>query len=75
MNHLNGCNMTVHRDYANKSCPGDYLYSRHGEIAEEVNKRLEANETVTPLAPTPSPSAGVKKGDVVSIAKSATYYD
>ena len=22
MNHLNGCNMTVHRDYANKSCPG-----------------------------------------------------
>lgn len=32
--------MTVHRDYANKSCPGDYLYNRHGEIAAEVNKRL-----------------------------------
>ena len=42
VNHLNGCNMTVHRDYANKSCPGDYLYSRHGQIAAEVNKRLEA---------------------------------
>lgn len=41
-NHLNGCNMTVHRDYANKSCPGEYLYSRHGEIAETVNKRLNA---------------------------------
>ena len=40
MNHLNGCNMTVHRDYANKSCPGDYLYNRHGQIAAEVNKRL-----------------------------------
>lgn len=40
VNHLNGCNMTVHRDYANKSCPGDYLYNRHGEIAAEVNKRL-----------------------------------
>ena len=40
MNHLNGCNMTVHRDYANKSCPGDYLYNRHGEIAAEVNRRL-----------------------------------
>lgn len=40
VNHLNGCNMTVHRDYANKSCPGEYLYSRHGAIAEEVNKRL-----------------------------------
>ena len=25
VNHLNGCNMTVHRDYANKSCPGTYL--------------------------------------------------
>lgn len=40
VNHLNGCNMTVHRDYANKSCPGDYLYNRHGQIAAEVNKRL-----------------------------------
>lgn len=40
INHLNGCNMTVHRDYANKSCPGEYLYSRHGQIAAEVNKRL-----------------------------------
>ena len=40
MNHLNGCNMTVHRDYANKSCPGDYLYSHMGDIAEKVNKKL-----------------------------------
>lgn len=40
VNHRNGCNLTVHRDYANKSCPGDYLYSRHGAIAEEVNRRL-----------------------------------
>ncbi len=35
VNHLNGCNMTVHRDYANKSCPGKYLYDKHGEIAAE----------------------------------------
>lgn len=47
VNHLNGCNMTVHRDYANKSCPGDYLYNRHGEIAAEVNKRLGATTTTT----------------------------
>ena len=33
-------NMTVHRWFANKACPGDYLYSRHGQIAEEVNNRL-----------------------------------
>ena len=40
INHLNGCNMTVHRDFASKACPGEYLYSKHGYIANEVNKRL-----------------------------------
>ena len=43
VNHLNGCNLTVHRDYANKSCPGNYLYERQGAIAAEVNKRLDAS--------------------------------
>lgn len=37
-------NMTVHRWFANKSCPGEYLYERHDEIAAEVNKRLRAVE-------------------------------
>lgn len=45
VNHLNGCNMTVHRDYANKSCPGTYLYERHAQIAAEVNKRLAASDS------------------------------
>lgn len=35
--------MTVHRWFANKACPGDYLYNRHGEIANTVTARL--NET------------------------------
>lgn len=51
VNHKNGCNMTVHRDYANKSCPGTYLYNKHGEIAAEVNKRLTGKET-NPTTPT-----------------------
>ena len=38
-------NMTVHRWFAAKSCPGDYLYSRHAAIAAEVNKRLGATTT------------------------------
>lgn len=33
-------NMTVHRWFAKKACPGDYLYNKHGFIAAEVNKRL-----------------------------------
>lgn len=47
VNHRNGCNMTVHRDFANKACPGNYLYALHGDIAESVNKRLEDAEEVT----------------------------
>lgn len=35
-------NMTVHRWFAAKACPGDWLYNRHGQIAAEVNERLEA---------------------------------
>lgn len=33
-------NLTVHRWFANKSCPGDYIYERLGQIAKEVNDRL-----------------------------------
>lgn len=56
VNHKNGCNMTVHRDYANKSCPGTYLYERHAQIASEVNKRLGS----TNIEPAPEkPSGGL----------------
>lgn len=48
VNHKNGCNMTVHRDYANKSCPGEYLYNRHADIAAKVNAKLGSTSTVTP---------------------------
>ena len=33
-------NMTVHRWFANKACPGNYIYSRLGKIAAEVNANL-----------------------------------
>lgn len=48
VNHKNGCNMTVHRDFANKSCPGDYLYSLHSKIADEVNTLLGVVEEAKP---------------------------
>lgn len=40
-------NMTVHRWFANKSCPGDYLYNRHGEIAKKVNAILNSDKKDT----------------------------
>lgn len=36
--------LTVHRWFANKSCPGDYLYNRHAEIATTVTARLNPKE-------------------------------
>ena len=33
-------NMTVHRWFANKSCPGTYLFNKMGEIANSVNTEL-----------------------------------
>ena len=40
-------NMTVHRWFANKACPGDYLYNLHGQIAKEVNALLGKTEEKT----------------------------
>lgn len=55
VNHYNGCNMTVHRDYAEKSCPGNYLYNRMGDIASKVNNNLSAGVNYgTGRAPTDS---------------------
>lgn len=32
--------LTVHRWFANKSCPGNWLYARLGDLATEVTKKL-----------------------------------
>ena len=37
-------NMTVHRWFANKSCPGDWLYQHHGQIAADANKLLKEED-------------------------------
>lgn len=62
INHRNGCNMTVHRDFASTACPGAYLYSRMADIAAQVNKRLSTgtftNPTTTVKIDTPSNVGG-----------------
>lgn len=56
--HLNGCNMTAHRDFSATRCPGSYLYNKMPEIAATVNALL---------APAPAPETGLayNVGDVV----------
>ena len=39
----NEMRMTVHRWFKQKSCPGEYLYSRMGDIAAQVNAKLAAS--------------------------------
>lgn len=40
--------LTVHRWFANKACPGDWLYSRMGDLASKVNAKLgSASDTST----------------------------
>lgn len=75
VNHLNGCNMTAHRDYAAKACPGDYLYNREGEIAAEVNRRLGATGSSTPATggSTGTAAADINVGDEVEFTGTRHY--
>ena len=55
--------MTAHRDFAAKSCPGAYLYEKHGYIADEVNKLLGVKSSTTPST---EKTYTVQKGDTLS---------
>ena len=44
--------LTVHRWFTNKSCPGDWLYSRLGDVAAKVTANLSSTTSTT----TPSTS-------------------
>jgi len=74
-------NMTVHRWFANKSCPGTYLYNKHPEIAAEVNKRLGVNDTTTVQTSTFKPyrvnvsisDLNIRKGPGTNYAKTGKY--
>lgn len=48
-------NMTVHRWFKNKDCPGEYIYSRLGKISSEVNALLNSGSASTE-EPVPFPN-------------------
>ena len=41
--------LTVHRWFANKSCPGNWLYSRMGDLAKKVNAQLDVTPEPTKI--------------------------
>jgi len=45
--------ITVHRWFENKSCPGDWLFSRLGDVATKVTCMLEDGDTAVPPAAVP----------------------
>lgn len=71
--------LTVHRWFANKACPGEYLYSRHGQIAAEVTARLGGSEGTGSAGAVSKPSGGTKPasgpavGDVVTFTGTKHY--
>lgn len=64
--------LTVHRWFANKSCPGDWMYSRMGDLASHVTAKLSGIAVPVTPTPDPAPSTGsdivytVKFGDTLS---------
>lgn len=44
--------LTVHRWFVNKSCPGDWLYSRMGDLADKVTVQLSSAKTENAVAST-----------------------
>ena len=79
-------NMTVHRWFAPKACPGDYIYQRLGDIAAKVNAKLGATGTApaTPASNVPytvritATDLRIRKGPstdnaIVSVIKPGVY--
>ncbi len=83
--------LTVHRWFAQKSCPGDWLYSHLGDLAEKVTAALKApasntgTETMANTAATPStvpfkvkvstPNLRIRKGPGTNYAKTGKFTD
>lgn len=71
--------LTAHRWYASKSCPGDWMYSREGDLANRVTAQLGGVTPTPQPTPTPTPTTGrvtvncslpmIKKGSKGSAVK------
>lgn len=70
--------LTVHRWFANKSCPGDWMYSRMGDLATKVTLKLGGSTTSSSSSQSSSSSSATSaseysEGDVIKLKSGATY--
>ena len=63
--------LTVHRWFANKSCPGNWMYARMGDLAEKVTAQL-GGET-KPAEPVKPTTSAIKAGALVKITGTKYY--
>ena len=59
--------LTVHRWFANKSCPGNWMYARMGDLAEKVTKVLQGSSD--------SGGGSAAKGTQASVLKNLSEAD
>lgn len=71
INHRNGCNVTVHRDFSSKACPGDYIYNRLGDICDKVNAKLGVSGSTS--SGSSNSTSSFKVGDIVTF-NGTTHY-
>lgn len=62
--------LTVHRWFANKSCPGNWMFARMGDLASKVTAQL-GGSTAQPSTPS-APAAGLGVGTVVNLRAVST---
>lgn len=66
--------LTVHRWFANKSCPGDWMYARMGDLASKVTAQLGGSTSGSTGGSTGTTTTGsLKVGDVVNFTGSTHY--
>lgn len=72
--------LTVHRWFANKSCPGNWLYARLGDLAAKVTEALGGTETTTSATSSASfrvqvsiSNLNIRKGAGTNYAKTGKY--
>ena len=66
--------ITVHRWFANKSCPGDWLYNRLGDLAAQVTKSLGGTSSA-PSTPSTDTMYHVRKTWADSKSQIGAYKD